>query len=56
MSDLAAQLPADAMIFDEALTSSPDLVRYLPPRLAGHFFQQCQFTTRRFARLEIVGV
>lgn len=39
MEELAARLPADAMIFDEALTNSPDLTRYLPPTLPGHYFQ-----------------
>lgn len=39
MEELAAQLPKDALIFDEALTCSPELVRYLPPNLPGHFFQ-----------------
>src|SRR5215218_4509227 len=39
MEELAAKLPADAVIFDEALTTSPDLTRYLPPTLPGHFFQ-----------------
>lgn len=39
MRELAAKLPADAVIFDEALTNSPALTRYLPPRLPGHFFQ-----------------
>jgi thiamine pyrophosphate-dependent acetolactate synthase large subunit-like protein len=39
MSELAKQVPADAIIFDEALTNSPALTRYLPPRLPGHFFQ-----------------
>jgi benzoylformate decarboxylase len=39
MRELAAQLPKDAYIFDEALTTSPDLTRYLPPVLPGHFFQ-----------------
>ena len=29
----------DAIIFDEALTTSPDVTRYLPPTLPGHFFQ-----------------
>ena len=36
---LASALPDDAVIFDEALTSSPDLTRYLPPTKPGHFFQ-----------------
>jgi benzoylformate decarboxylase len=39
MEELAAQLPKDAMIFDEALTASPDLVHYLPPAIPGHYFQ-----------------
>jgi thiamine pyrophosphate-dependent acetolactate synthase large subunit-like protein len=39
MEDLAAQLPADAIVFDEALTCSPELTRYLPPTKPGHFFQ-----------------
>jgi benzoylformate decarboxylase len=39
MEALAAALPADAIIFDEALTSSPDLTRYIPPKNPGHFFQ-----------------
>ncbi len=38
-AELAAQLPADAMVFDEALTCSPDLTRYLPPDRPGHYFQ-----------------
>ncbi|TDD76830.1 thiamine pyrophosphate-binding protein [Actinomadura rubrisoli] len=36
---LAALLPDDAVVFDEALTHSPDLTRWLPPRLPGAFFQ-----------------
>lgn len=39
MSELAALLPSDAVIFDEALTNSPDLTRYIPPTTPGHFFQ-----------------
>jgi benzoylformate decarboxylase len=38
MEELAAQLPKDAVIFDEALTTSPDLVHYLPPATPGHYF------------------
>jgi benzoylformate decarboxylase len=38
-AELAAQLPADAVIFDEALTTSPEVTRYLPPTLPGHYFQ-----------------
>lgn len=36
---LAARLPADALIFDEALTSSPELMRYLPQDTPGQYFQ-----------------
>ena len=39
MAELAEQLPKDAIIFDGALTSSPELVRYLPPEIPGHYFQ-----------------
>lgn len=39
MKELARHLPQDAIIFDEALTNSPPLTRYLPPRKAGEFFQ-----------------
>jgi thiamine pyrophosphate-dependent acetolactate synthase large subunit-like protein len=39
MEELAGRLPADAVIFDEALTTSPELTRYLPPTRPGHFFQ-----------------
>jgi len=39
MEALGAALPADAIIFDEALTSSPDLTRYITPKNPGHFFQ-----------------
>jgi benzoylformate decarboxylase len=39
MEELAAQLPKGAVIFDEALTTSPDLVHYLPPTTPGHYFQ-----------------
>src|SRR6266581_716735 len=38
LEELAAQLPKDAVIFDEALTTSPDLVHYLPPTTPGHYF------------------
>jgi benzoylformate decarboxylase len=37
LSELAAQAPADLMIFDEALTASPHVVRHLRPRLPGHY-------------------
>ncbi|MEV6350341.1 thiamine pyrophosphate-binding protein [Actinoplanes sp. NPDC051851] len=36
---LADLLPDDAIIFDEALTNSPALTRWLPPDRPGHFFQ-----------------
>jgi benzoylformate decarboxylase len=39
MEELARQLPDDAVIFDEALTCSPELTRYVPPTKPGHFFQ-----------------
>jgi benzoylformate decarboxylase len=39
MEALAARLPGDAIIFDEALTFSPEVAQYLPPRRPGSFFQ-----------------
>ena len=39
MEALAARLPADAIVFDEALTFSPEVTQYLPPRVPGSFFQ-----------------
>lgn len=36
--ELAALLPEDAIIFDEALTCSPQLTRYLPPTKPEHYF------------------
>lgn len=39
MEELAARLPDDAMVFDEALTCWPALARHIPPTLPGHFFQ-----------------
>ncbi|MFC6594942.1 thiamine pyrophosphate-binding protein [Kitasatospora paranensis] len=36
---LADRLPAGAVLFDEALTSSPGLFRYLPPNTPGEWFQ-----------------
>ena len=38
-AELARHVPDDVIIFDEALTSSPELTRYLPPTKPGHFFQ-----------------
>ncbi|MBR8833779.1 MAG: thiamine pyrophosphate-binding protein [Stigonema ocellatum SAG 48.90 = DSM 106950] len=37
--ELAAHLPPDAIIFDEAITNSPELCRYIPPKMLGHYFQ-----------------
>ena len=37
-SVLAKQLPANTIIFDEALTSSPAITRYIPPTKPGHYF------------------
>jgi benzoylformate decarboxylase len=36
---LAEQLPKDALVFDEALTHSPELTRYWVPERPGSFFQ-----------------
>ena len=38
MEALVPQLPADTIIFDEALTSSPAVVRYWPPERTGQYF------------------
>jgi thiamine pyrophosphate-dependent acetolactate synthase large subunit-like protein len=38
-AELAKRVPADAVIYDEALTNSPSLTRHLPPTQPGHFFQ-----------------
>jgi benzoylformate decarboxylase len=38
MTELARQAPADVVVFDEALTSSPELTHHLPPTLPGHYF------------------
>ncbi len=38
MAELAQQVPDDVVIFDEALTSSPELTQHLPPTLPGHYF------------------
>jgi thiamine pyrophosphate-dependent acetolactate synthase large subunit-like protein len=37
--ELAQQLPPNAIVFDEALTHSEELCRYLPPIALGHYFQ-----------------
>jgi benzoylformate decarboxylase len=39
MRELAPRMPADSVIFDEALTSSPELNRYWPSPKPGTFFQ-----------------
>jgi thiamine pyrophosphate-dependent acetolactate synthase large subunit-like protein len=39
ISELAKHLPDDVVVFDEALTTSPDVTRYLPPTKPGHYFQ-----------------
>lgn len=39
MEELAQHVPDDLIIFDEALTSSPPITRYMPPNMPGHFFQ-----------------
>lgn len=36
--ELAKHLPPDAIVFDEALTTSPELTRYLTPTTPGHYF------------------
>ncbi len=38
MEELAARIPADAIIFDEALTNSPPVVRYCPPSKTSSYF------------------
>ena len=37
--ELATYIPEDAIIFDEAITNSPELCRYIPPTTIGHYFQ-----------------
>jgi benzoylformate decarboxylase len=38
MEELAKQLPADSIIFDEALTNSPAIPRYCPTEKPEHYF------------------
>jgi benzoylformate decarboxylase len=38
MEELVAQLPSDVVIFDEALTNSPPISRYWPPKRTGEYF------------------
>jgi len=39
MMELAPRLPADTVVFDEGLTSSPELTRWAQPTKIGQFFQ-----------------
>lgn len=39
MRVLGPKIPANALVFDEALTSSPELTRHLPPLQENSFFQ-----------------
>ncbi|NDJ63099.1 MAG: thiamine pyrophosphate-binding protein [Chloroflexi bacterium] len=39
MEELSKHVPEDVIIFDEALTVSPDVTRYMVPTLPDHFFQ-----------------
>ncbi len=39
IEELAARVPEDTIIFDEALTASPELAMHIPPTLPGYFFQ-----------------
>jgi thiamine pyrophosphate-dependent acetolactate synthase large subunit-like protein len=39
MEELAPRVPEDVMVFDEALTVSPELTRYIRPIRQGHYFQ-----------------
>lgn len=39
MEELAKRVDDDVVIFDEALTSSPELNLYMPSKKPGHFFQ-----------------
>lgn len=38
MEEFASHLPADAILFDEALTCSPPILRYFPPSKPEHYF------------------
>ncbi|QMS86175.1 thiamine pyrophosphate-binding protein (plasmid) [Nostoc edaphicum CCNP1411] len=37
--ELIKYLPPDTIIFDEAITNSPELCRYIPPTTVGNYFQ-----------------
>ncbi|MEO5356767.1 MAG: thiamine pyrophosphate-binding protein [Nitrospirae bacterium YQR-1] len=39
MEALSKKLPKDAIIFDEALTTSPDIIRYMPADMPSRYFQ-----------------
>jgi benzoylformate decarboxylase len=39
MAELAELVPDDVIVFDEALTTSPDLIRYLVPTRPGAYFK-----------------
>jgi len=39
MAKLAKKIPKDTIIFDESLTVSPYLTRYIPPDVPGQFYQ-----------------
>ncbi len=39
VEELAKHLPPNAIVFDEAITHSDELCRYLPPTTLGHYFQ-----------------
>ncbi len=39
MEEISVRLPEDAIVFDEALTASPELTRYMVPSEPGHYFQ-----------------
>jgi thiamine pyrophosphate-dependent acetolactate synthase large subunit-like protein len=38
MAELAKRVPDDVVVFDEALTASPELTTHLPPTRPGHYF------------------
>lgn len=38
MVELAKRLPADTVIFDEALTNGPAVTTYFPPKIPGNYF------------------
>jgi benzoylformate decarboxylase len=44
MYELSKCIPPDTLLFDEALTCSPDLTRYLPADNPGSFFQTRSFS------------